>query len=83
VSDNVTAIYGGATGEREVSDACVDLLEDLLERAKSGEVVGFSGACLGHDNVATFAIGGRCGGVGMVGALEACKYMLTRDNISD
>ena len=39
---NVESLFGGPTGEREVSSACVEGLEYLLERARNGEVIGFA-----------------------------------------
>lgn len=69
----VVSMFGGPTGERQVSDDVIRVLEDLLERAHSGEVIGFSGAVLVHDGCANFYACGMVGGYSMIGALEMAK----------
>jgi hypothetical protein len=36
----VLSIYGGPVGEHEVNETCVAELEEWLEMAKSGQIVG-------------------------------------------
>ena len=51
---NVESLFGGPTGEREVSSACVEGLEYLLERARNGEVIGFAASYLNADGTAYY-----------------------------
>ena len=48
----------------------VAVLEELLEKAKSGEIVGVCAAILYHDKLAGYRIGGFIGGYAMLGALN-------------
>lgn len=58
------------TGEIERVDACVEALEFLLERAKSGNLVGFGYVDMDHMGVCRFGIAGHIGSFQMVGAAE-------------
>lgn len=71
MSGKVTSLFGGPTGERVVSEAAVAALDEWLERALSGEIVGFAIAVLHHDGLGAFELAGRVGGYSMLGALDA------------
>ena len=78
----VTAIFGGPAGVPEVSKYCVELLEEWLEMAKAGEIVGVVLVGLCHDKLSRYAIGGHCGGYSLVGCLEIAKTDLIDMNRS-
>jgi hypothetical protein len=74
---NVTAIRGGITGELTPNAACIEALEDVLERARAGQVVGVAISELYHDGLAGWQLGGFLGGYALMGAqlmlLDALK----------
>lgn len=74
--NKVISLHGGPTGEREVSQTCVEALEELLEQAKSGEVVGIVVASVHHDSVSSFDIAGNVVLAPMIGAMEIAKHHL-------
>ncbi len=76
----VVSLYGGPTGEREVCQHAVDEAERLLAAVKSGEVVGFAVSRVHCDGLASFAVAGKCGGFGMLGALEMAKTVIVGIN---
>lgn len=66
--DNVKSLFGGPIVQREANTACVKILEEMLDAAKSGEVVGVALAAVYSDRGTTC----RAGGVatyGLVGQL--------------
>lgn len=73
---DVESLFGGPTGEREVSSACVEGLEYLLERARNGEVIGFAASFLHADGTANYCACGHVGGYSMLGALEIVRCEL-------
>ena len=80
---NVVAISGGPIGTPEPNELCVTTLEDWLERARSGEIVGVSLAALHHDGLSSWAVGGKIGGHAMIGALEMARSELVKVNSDD
>lgn len=80
MSENVKSLFGGPSGQREASDACIATLETWLEMARSGEIVGVAISGLSYDNLARYAVGGRVGGYSMIGALEMAKTALIEVN---
>lgn len=72
----VVSLYGGPTGERAPVDNCVLALEELLAKARAGEVVGVAVACLHFDRLASYHVAGQVGGYGIIGALEVAKVDL-------
>lgn len=76
----VVSLTGGLTHQREVVPNCVSVLEDLLERARAGEIVGVAVAGLYYDATAAYWVGGRVGGYGMIGALEMIRADLVEIN---
>lgn len=78
MTGKVESLFGGPTGERERSEYAVEVLTDLLERAKSGEVVGVAVASLYYDGAAAYDIAGKVGGYSMMGALDVAKAHLLK-----
>lgn len=77
---NVESLFGGPTGEREVSETAVRVLTDLLEMAKSGEILGVAAAYVHADGSAAFHIGGNVGGFSLVGAVNVALAELVEIN---
>ena len=78
MTDNIIDMNGGTL--RTVNADYVQMLEDELERAKSGEATGGVLVTLHRDNAASFTCAGRVGGFGMVGAIEQAKQVLLEVN---
>lgn len=78
MSENVASIFGGPKGVPEPNETCVKALEELLEMARSGEIVGVAMAGLCADHMSRYAIAGNVGGYGMLGAMEVAKSDLVR-----
>ncbi len=58
--EKVVGIYGGIVIVPEPHEGVIEALEELLEMARSGEVVGFYGAIThGDEASSTYAIGHR------------------------
>jgi len=78
---NVTSLNGGPTREQKPDPECVEAVERLLERAKSGDVIGVA-FVVGHydgDNGAGWA--GSVGGWGMIGALQCLIAKFTTTSV--
>lgn len=73
---NITSLYGGPTGQPEPVQSCIEVLSELLEMAKAGQVIGATVVMLHCDGLASYAIGGRVGGYSLIGAMEAAKLVL-------
>lgn len=73
MTEKVISIHGGPTGCPEPNDACIKALEEWLELARAGEIIGVATAGLCHDGLGRWAVAGKVGGCAMVGALEAAK----------
>ncbi len=65
---DIASIHGYRAPMREPNERCIKALEDVLERAKSGEIVGVGIVCLYHDNFGSYHIAGTVGGYSMLGA---------------
>jgi hypothetical protein len=79
----VLSIYGGPVGEHEVNETCVEQIEEWLEMAKSGQIVGICLVGLGYDNLAQYTIAGKIGGYGLVGATHMVLQELTHAIMSE
>ena len=79
----VLSIYGGPVGEHEVNETCVEQMEEWLEMAKSGQIVGICLVGLGYDNLAQYTIAGKIGGYGLVGATHMVLQELTHAIMSE
>ena len=65
-----------ATGEPR--ESVIKAIEDLLERARSGDIQGMAYAALYHDSLASWGIVGLCGPHSLIGAVEVMKANLIR-----
>lgn len=70
---DVVSIHGGPTGQPEPSPTCIQVLEEWLEKARSGEIVGVAIAGLCHDSCGCYALAGKVGGYSMLGAVDMAK----------
>jgi hypothetical protein len=69
---------------RAVNAAAVEGLEEMLELAKKGEIVGFAMVPMWHDNTASYLILGRYGGYAMLGAMNvAMTHVVDANLMSD
>lgn len=81
----VRAINGGEVAlPGEPSEGVIECLEDLLARARAGEITGLAGAYTvatgeGWIQRASSYEAGHAYGHAMVGALESVKYRLLRE----
>lgn len=77
MDNNVVSLGGGpALDNREPSEALISHLEDLLERARSGEIMGMAAATLYRDRTTAYSVVGAIEGFSMVGALEMAKMAI-------
>ena len=76
MTDNVAPLFGGPVHVREVDEHAVAALEEALQAARSGEVVGVIIARVHYDNLSSYHIAGRMGGYSIIGALEMAKTEL-------
>ena len=83
MTDNVKSLFGGPTGERKPNQAAIIVLEQMLEMARTGEVVGVVIGAQYFDDGAMRSMGGLCGTLAMIGILEEVKVELIRDRIGD
>lgn len=81
---NVTSFYNGdpVIATAEPRESVIKELEDLLERARSGEVQGVAYAALHSDGLASWGIFGAQGPYSMVGAVEVMKANLLLEEIN-
>jgi hypothetical protein len=70
MTQNVVSLTGDPVpgADLEPNAGAIALLEDLLERARAGEVIGVGAVTLHSDRLTSWHLSGRCGGYGMVGA---------------
>ncbi len=54
----------------------VEALEDLLERARSGDVIGIAVAVTHHDNLASYQVNGANGSYSILGAIDVIRDLL-------
>ena len=76
----VSSIFGGEipTGETgEPNESLISFLEDLLERARSGNSVGVIATELHNDRSASWHVVGQVGGFTMLGAATVALDELT------
>lgn len=77
---NVVTIHGGSADPRAgvPNDTVIEYLEELLERARSGDVQGIAGGYLDRDLVASYFVIGKAGTYGMTGALVCATNRVAR-----
>lgn len=83
MAEKVTALFGGHTGVPQPDQNCIEVLENLLEKARGGEVIAVAIAAKHHDGLATANHGGKVAGYALIGALEAIKASLIDFNRGD
>lgn len=83
MAENVTAIFGGTTGRPEPNEICIKALEEWLDMARSGEIVGVALAGLCADHMTRYGVAGKVGSYGVIGALEMAKADLISDMRED
>jgi hypothetical protein len=79
MSEKVVGLHGAwrpAPAPEPNRDAVAEL-EQLLEAARAGEIVGFAVACQHRDKV-SWCYAGATGGFGMLGAIECLKERLLK-----
>lgn len=76
MSDNVVAVFGGPKHKPEVNEGAIQAIEALLEKARSGEVIGVVLVALHHDRLTSYLTGGFVGSYSMIGGLEVAKSEL-------
>ena len=81
MTDKIVSLRGGTVLGGEPSDTLVGYLEDLLEQARSGHVVGIAGATVEASGVASYTVVGRVGGFGLSGALACAQQVLCEVNV--
>ena len=80
---NVIALNGGEVlGLAVPRESLIDALNELLERAKSGELQGAAVALVDKDGKGCFCIAGVIGGYAILGAAMSMQVRL-RDIIED
>jgi len=85
MSDNIISLTGRNTDgpASEPSQYLIETLEDLLERAKSGQIVGMAAVCLEHDGQSPYCLVGRIGGFTMAGSLSTLTHIINVQNAAD
>ena len=76
--DNVASLYGNPVIQKKANPGVVKLLEELLESARSGVVIGFAGAVIDCDDCSA----PRRAGVatrGLLGALAIAQHRMIRE----
>jgi hypothetical protein len=81
MTGEVKPLFGGLTYEREVIESTVVALEETLEAARSGEILGVAIAMLDHKGMGAYSVAGRVGGYNMLGALEMAKAEIVAVNL--
>ena len=74
---NVVGLFGQPLADGEPVQSCVECLEELLEQAKRGEIVGIAYGAMNSNGQGQTGIGGVIGGYSMLGALKLVEVELT------
>jgi len=72
----VESLWGGPTGEARPNKKAIKALEETLEAARSGEVIGVTIIKTHKDELAGFECSGWVGQYSHIGALETAKAHL-------
>lgn len=80
---NITSINGATISTGEPNQIAVKVLEEALERARSGDLVGVGIVIRHSDGCASFTLGGSVGGYSMLGALEMVRDEIVSLNRGD
>ena len=74
---NVTSLNGGPTGEKKPEPECVKEIQLLLDRARSGDVIGVAYVTANFDSSQGAGWGGYVGSWSMIGALQCLVAKFT------
>lgn len=78
---NVEPIRKGMVShERKPDTNCIELLQEMLDMAKAGELVGFSGAFLYYDGIAARRRAGHSN-YALIGAVHTAAHIMTRERL--
>ena len=78
MDSNIAKMFDGPIPEKKPHPEAIKCLEDLLERARSGEIVGVMVASMCHDRLGQWDVAGETYGYSIVGAVEAGKVNLLK-----
>lgn len=77
MTDKVVSIDGSEVPEtRVVRESVVETLEEMLERAKSGDIQGIACSFVDSDRCCQYVVAGVVGGYGMIGSTSVMKQDL-------
>ena len=81
---NVISIDGAPVplAQAEPNEALVAFFEDMLARARAGEIQGFAGGTMGEDCLCSWHAVGLVDAFGMIGALEIVKTRLASGHLT-
>lgn len=79
MSEKVVSLHGGPLPARATNEHCVETLEKYLEKARFGEIVGIVIAAQFEDKMSGWDAAGLTYTHSIVGALEAAKFSLLKD----
>lgn len=77
----VVSIHGAPVHAGDPVEPCVSALEDMLERARAGEVIGVAMAVMHSDRSSSFTFGGYLDSYGVIGALEMVRAKIVADQL--
>jgi hypothetical protein len=81
---NIKSITGETLSDGKTpNEMCVKGLEEMLEMARSGEIVGIAGAVQFHDNSGGYHFHGHVGSYSVLGALQVGLHALVLDHVED
>ena len=78
MAEKVISLNGGPLGKPQPNADCIRALEDWLEKARSGQIIGVGMVGLGFNDTGQWAVAGVVGGFSMVGALEIVRDELVK-----
>lgn len=77
----IKPIFGGFTHQPEVVDSVVAALEEMLQSAKDGQLVGLAVAMVDCKGSGSYQLARRVGGYTLLGGLEMAKVQLIGFNL--
>lgn len=69
----IRPLFGGFTHQPEVVDSVVRALEEMLQLAKDGQLVGLAAAMVDYKGDGSYSLSGRISGYNLLGGLEMAK----------
>ena len=73
MTEKVTSLFGGPTGVLAPSEFVIRELEELLEAARSGEVIGMVVGLALYDGCSRYRIAGTVGSYGLLGSVRLAE----------